>query len=101
MKHHNTPSSAPLPVQCGHLPIPRKPQWDKKMNSKQLHDVESKHFIFWRRHLSKRIESISRQFPNRLIEISPFEKNLNLWRELWRVIERSNVIIIVVDARNP
>lgn len=33
--------------------------------------------------------------------ITPFEKNLNVWRQLWRVIERSQVIIQIVDARNP
>ena len=46
--------------------------------------------------------------------MTPFERNLELWRQLWRVIERrlhrstpslltarSNVVVQIVDARNP
>lgn len=33
--------------------------------------------------------------------ITPFEKNLEVWRQLWRVLERSDVIVQVVDARDP
>jgi ribosome biogenesis GTPase A len=33
--------------------------------------------------------------------ISPFEKNLEVWRQLWRVVERSDVLVQIVDARNP
>jgi hypothetical protein len=27
--------------------------------------------------------------------LTPFEKNLEVWRQLWRVVERSNVIVQV------
>lgn len=33
--------------------------------------------------------------------MTPFERNLQLWRQLWRVIERSHLIVQIVDARNP
>ncbi len=33
--------------------------------------------------------------------LTPFEKNLEVWRQLWRVIERSDVVVQIVDARNP
>jgi large subunit GTPase 1 len=33
--------------------------------------------------------------------LTPFEKNLEVWRQLWRVIERSDVVAQVVDARDP
>lgn len=33
--------------------------------------------------------------------MTPFERNIEIWRQLWRVIERSNLIIQIVDARNP
>lgn len=33
--------------------------------------------------------------------MTPFEKNLSVWRELWRVIEKSDVVIQILDARNP
>lgn len=33
--------------------------------------------------------------------ITPYEKNLDFWRQLWRVIERSDVVVQIVDARDP
>jgi large subunit GTPase 1 len=33
--------------------------------------------------------------------MTPFERNLELWRQLWRVIERSHLVVQIVDARNP
>ena len=32
---------------------------------------------------------------------TPFEKNIEVWRQLWRVIERSDIVVQIVDARNP
>lgn len=34
-------------------------------------------------------------------ELSFFEHNLEVWRQLWRVCEISDVIVIVVDTRHP
>jgi hypothetical protein len=33
--------------------------------------------------------------------LTPFERNIQLWRQLWRVLERSHLIVQIVDARNP
>jgi len=33
--------------------------------------------------------------------MTPFERNLEMWRQLWRVIERSDLVVQIVDARNP
>ena len=33
--------------------------------------------------------------------LTPFEKNLEVWRQLWRVLERSHIVVQIVDARNP
>jgi hypothetical protein len=35
------------------------------------------------------------------LTMTPFEKNLEVWRQLWRVLERSDVVVQVVDARDP
>lgn len=35
------------------------------------------------------------------LAITPFEKNVEVWRQLWRVIERSHLLLQIVDARNP
>lgn len=33
--------------------------------------------------------------------MAPFEKNLEVWRQLWRVVERSDLLVQIVDSRNP
>jgi large subunit GTPase 1 len=33
--------------------------------------------------------------------LTPFERNLEVWRQLWRVLERSQLIVQIIDARNP
>ena len=35
------------------------------------------------------------------MKVTPFEKNIEVWRQLWRVLERSDLICQLVDARNP
>lgn len=35
------------------------------------------------------------------VVLTPFERNLELWRQLWRVVERSDLVVTIVDARNP
>jgi ribosome biogenesis GTPase A len=35
------------------------------------------------------------------MSVTPFEKNLEVWKQLWRVVERSDLLIQIVDARNP
>ena len=33
--------------------------------------------------------------------LTPYERNLEVWRQMWRVIERSDMVVQIVDARNP
>jgi large subunit GTPase 1 len=33
--------------------------------------------------------------------LTPFERNIAVWRQLWRVLERSHLVVQIVDARNP
>ena len=33
--------------------------------------------------------------------MTPFERNIEVWRQLWRVIERSDLVVQIVDARHP
>lgn len=35
------------------------------------------------------------------LQVTPFEKNLEVWRQLWHVRERSDIVVQIVDARNP
>lgn len=77
------------------LRIPRKPKWDKKMSKDELKKKENEAFLQWRKAIAEAEEK------NAQLSITPFEKNLGIWRQLWQVIERSEVIVQIVDARNP
>jgi large subunit GTPase 1 len=76
------------------LRVPRRPKWTRDMNADVLHQMERESFLEWRRNLARVEERES-------ISMTPFEKNLNVWRQLWRVVEMSNVLVQIVDARDP
>lgn len=64
------------------------------MTAEQVDAQERAAFLSWRRDLAAVEEE------EELI-LTPFEKNLEMWRQLWRVLERSHVVVQVVDARDP
>ncbi|UJR33522.1 hypothetical protein I4U23_020967 [Adineta vaga] len=76
------------------LSIPRRPAWTSEMSAEQIDQQERTSFLEWRRKLAllQEIDDLT---------LTPFEKNLEFWRQLWRVIEKSDVIVQIVDARNP
>ncbi|NXC06461.1 LSG1 GTPase, partial [Orthonyx spaldingii] len=76
------------------LRIPRRPHWDRTTSAEDLKQAERESFLEWRRQLAHLEEE------KKLI-LTPFERNLEFWRQLWRVIERSDVVVQIVDARNP
>lgn len=76
------------------LRIPRRPHWDENTSPEILQQAERDSFLQWRRELALLEEE------QKLI-LTPFERNLDFWRQLWRVIERSDVVVQIVDARNP
>lgn len=45
------------------------------------------------------ISTLEREFG--LKELSYFEMNLETWRQLWRVLEMSDIVLIIVDIRFP
>lgn len=76
------------------LKIPRQPSWDENTTAHELQTKENEVFLEWRRRLALLQEEQG-------LLLTPYEKNLELWRQLWRVIRRSDVIVQIVDARNP
>ncbi|XP_036613015.1 large subunit GTPase 1 homolog [Trichosurus vulpecula] len=78
----------------GALRIPRRPRWDKGTSAEGLQQAERENFLEWRRGLVRLEEEQN-------LILTPFERNLDFWRQLWRVIERSDVVVQIVDARNP
>ena len=78
-----------------HLKIPRKPDWTREMTAADVDRSEKNSFLAWRRDIAT-----MEQAHNEL-KVTPFEKNIEVWRQLWRVVERSDFLIQIVDARNP
>ncbi|KAM5342559.1 hypothetical protein ACJ41O_013525 [Fusarium nematophilum] len=78
----------------GRLTVPRRPKWDASTTPEELDVRERESFLNWRRGLAELQE-------NNDLLMTPFERNLEVWRQLWRVIERSDLIVQIVDARNP
>lgn len=76
------------------LTVPRRPAWDESMTRFQLDRQEKEAFLEWRRQLAHLQE-------NNDLLLTPFERNLEVWRQLWRVAERSDLVVQIVDARNP
>lgn len=45
------------------------------------------------------LDKIENSFADR--ELSYFELNLETWRQLWRVLEMSEIVLLVADIRHP
>eukprot|EP00842_Homolaphlyctis_polyrhiza_P003527 jgi/Hompol1/4175/HPOL_003550-RA len=76
------------------LTVPRRPKWTKATTADQLKLMERDSFLEWRRGL------VFLEEEEGLI-MTPYERNIEVWRQLWRVVERSDLIVQIVDGRNP
>lgn len=76
------------------LTVPRRPAWDENTSKGDLERREKVSLLEWRRGLAE-LQEVND------ILMTPFERNIEVWRQLWRVIERSDLVVQIVDARNP
>jgi len=90
------------------LSVPRRPAWTPGVTTPQeLELMENESFLEWRRGVARKEEEIAAlAFAKNGggvagASVTPYEKNLHVWRQLWRVLERSAVVLQIVDARNP
>ncbi|XP_033729463.1 guanine nucleotide-binding protein-like 1 [Pecten maximus] len=74
------------------LDLPRRPPWDYSLTKAQLEASEQKYFQDY-------TEAIFDKFPPD--QLSYFELNLETWRQLWRVLEMSDVLLLILDIRYP
>jgi len=86
---------APTGFAFTELSVPRRPAWDESTTPAELQRSEETSFLEWRRGIAAQEEKLVHA------TVTPFEKNLEVWRQLWRVLERSNCLVQLVDARNP
>ena len=66
------------------------------MTVEEWHDVEEEAYNCWIDEIQT--IQVSR---NDKARINLFERNLNTWRELWRVIEQTQILVHLVDSRCP
>ncbi|KAM0748211.1 P-loop containing nucleoside triphosphate hydrolase protein [Meredithblackwellia eburnea MCA 4105] len=76
------------------LQVPRRPPWTRQMTTVELERTERDSFLEWRRGLADLQD-------NKSLLLTPFERNLEVWRQLWRTLERSDLVVQIVDARSP
>uniref|UniRef100_A0A0L0NPI8 CP-type G domain-containing protein n=1 Tax=Candidozyma auris TaxID=498019 RepID=A0A0L0NPI8_CANAR len=76
------------------LIIPKRPKWTKNQLRLEIERQENLAFLDWRRQLAALSE-------NHDLLLTPFERNIEVWRQLWRVVERCDLIVQIVDARSP
>lgn len=74
------------------LDFPKRPPWNYQMTKDQLLAREEKCFREY-------LENIYSAFQSN--QLSYFEHNLETWRQLWRVLEMSDIVLLITDIRHP
>lgn len=81
-------------------PILRKPEWSHTMTAEQLDAVDQAAYAQWIAAMdSEQAERRAAGETDAVLNL--YERNLEVWRQLWRVIERSSVLVLLADARCP
>lgn len=75
--------------------FPKRPPWDPNMSKPALEANEARYFKNYVNELMELHEKSEGQ------NLSYFELNLETWRQLWRVIEMSDILLVIVDVRFP
>lgn len=74
------------------IDMPKRPKWETSQSKEQLEAREQKYFQSWLEDIHSRFSADA---------LNHFEHNLQVWRQLWRVCEKSDVLVVLVDARHP
>uniref|UniRef100_A0A8C4RQU2 Guanine nucleotide-binding protein-like 1 n=1 Tax=Erpetoichthys calabaricus TaxID=27687 RepID=A0A8C4RQU2_ERPCA len=74
------------------LDFPKRPVWDYHMSKEQVLEREEKSFQEYLNRIYCQYEPT---------QLSYFEHNLETWRQLWRVMEMSDILLLITDVRYP
>ncbi|KAJ3503451.1 hypothetical protein NLJ89_g8424 [Agrocybe chaxingu] len=86
------------------LSCPKRPKWRFDMSKLEVERNEEGVFTKWLAQTDQAIEKWqNQQVPNTSMprSTSYFERNLEVWRQLWRVSEISQIILVLLDSRCP
>uniref|UniRef100_A0A8C2Z158 Guanine nucleotide-binding protein-like 1 n=1 Tax=Cyclopterus lumpus TaxID=8103 RepID=A0A8C2Z158_CYCLU len=90
-KEHEININDIFPSEKG-LGFPKRPSWSYEMTRENLLRKEEKSYRDYLDDLHTK---------NPAGSLSHFEHNLETWRQLWRVLEMSDIILLIVDIRHP
>ena len=74
------------------IDIPKRPPWQYGQSKEEVEGQEAAMFREW-------LKSVYDRYP--VERLSFFEHNLEVWRQLWRVAEMSDIVLLIVDIRFP
>lgn len=74
------------------LDMPKRPPWNYSMSKEQ---VERSEQTMFENFLDKIYDEC------KISELSYFERNLETWRQLWRVLEVADIVVVITDIRHP
>jgi len=74
------------------IPIPVRAEWDPRASASEVQQAEDEAF-------EEYLQDIYNKYPP--YRLNHFEHNLHVWRQLWRVVEISDILVLVADARHP
>ena len=77
------------------LSIPKRPKWNKTIKKEDYQKMEKESFLAWRKNLAEE------EMKNINMTITPFEKNFEVWKQLWIVVDKCQILFQIVDGRNP
>ena len=72
------------------IDIPRRPPWSDDMTSSELDNSEGAYFS---QYVANLYDTYGAD------KLNKFELNLETWRQLWRTVERSDVMLVLCDIR--
>lgn len=90
--------------------------FDTKGDSEEARDEilkrENEIFLNWRRNLNQIETDMMKEFKDTLAtkkdflrykmnKITPYEKSIDIWRQLWITVESCELLCIIIDSRNP
>lgn len=73
------------------ISIPLRPAWQYTESKEKIEHREERYFQDWLEQMGEFNKE----------EVSLYERNLEVWRQLWRVVEVSDLLVVVVDIRHP
>ncbi|KAG6380888.1 hypothetical protein JVT61DRAFT_5280 [Boletus reticuloceps] len=119
---HGWISPSPPGSQLPQVALPKRPKWRYQMSKEELDANEQAHFRTWLAQQDAIIEQWQRALncppsadptalagdhvddsETRLMPYPPthFERNIEVWRQFWRVTEISQILLVLLDSRCP